>query len=385
METKRKFEPIVNQGKVQCPPPPPPCPHPLPPPGPCPHPHGQIFQGCIAYINSYIDVRMRQLYIKLKDLIHKIAGKYHGPWDYILLRDTDHPDDIYKVYITEGNLRSNIFNQSREIKETFKVTFNANGGEFMDTLDNLRTVDYQKDSQLGDFPTDIEFSYDEIGEFADYAELEGWYTQPIGGEQVFPDTVVEGDVTYYAHWNRYLYFDKVGQFVTIDENNVASGFSKTSYLRVSKELDYQKYPFELVMNATSGDYETLQEREQEIVGNDILGLNIEIGTKEGMFHWELGRNPFVSGQTPVQENTEYYTKLVKDKTNQVSCYVKRADEEDWTLEYTTKSNYRFVPVQLLFGNDMDALTQYWGGSIDFNKSYLILNGNKYFFRLRDTN
>ena len=268
METKRKFEPIVNQGKVQCPPPP--CPHPLPPPGPCPHPHGQIFQGCIAYINSYIDVRMRQLYIKLKDLIHKIAGKYHGPWDYILLRDTNHPDDIYKVYITEGNLRSNIFNQSREIKETFKVTFNANGGEFMNTLDNLRTVDYQKDSQLGDFPTDIEFSYDEIGEFADYAELEGWYTQPIGGEQVFPDTVVEGDVTYYAHWNRYLYFDKIGNSVTVDENNVASGFSKTSYLSVSKELDYQKYPFELVMNATTADYETLQEREQEIVGNDIL-------------------------------------------------------------------------------------------------------------------
>ena len=385
METKRKFEPIVNQGKVQCPQPPPPCPHPLPPPGPCPHPHGQIFQGCIAYINSYIDVRMRQLYIKLKELIHKIAGKYHGPWDYILLRDTNHPDDIYKVYITEGNLRSNIFSQSREIKETFKVTFNANGGEFMDTLDNLRTVDYQKDSQLGDLPTDIEFSYDEIGEFSDYAEFEGWYTQPIGGEQVFPDTVVEGDVTYYAHWKRYLYFDKIGHFVTIDENNVASGFSKTSYLSVSKELDYQKYPFELVMNATTGDYETLQEREQEIVGNDILGLNIEIGTRDGMFHWELGNSRFITGSNPVQGNTEYYTKLVKDKTPQVSCYIKRADEEDWTLEYTTKSNYRFVPVKLLFGNDIDVLTQYWGGSINFNKSYLILNGNKYFFRLRDTN
>ena len=328
---------------------------------------------------------MRQLYIKLKELIHKIAGKYHGPWDYILLRDTNHPDDIYKVYITEGNLRSNIFSQSREIKETFKVTFNANGGEFMDTLDNLRTVDYQKDSQLGDLPTDIEFSYDEIGEFSDYAEFEGWYTQPIGGEQVFPDTVVEGDVTYYAHWKRYLYFDKIGHFVTIDENNVASGFSKTSYLSVSKELDYQKYPFELVMNATTGDYETLQEREQEIVGNDILGLNIEIGTRDGMFHWELGNSRFITGSNPVQGNTEYYTKLVKDKTPQVSCYIKRADEEDWTLEYTTKSNYRFVPVKLLFGNDIDVLTQYWGGSINFNKSYLILNGNKYFFRLRDTN
>ena len=104
-----------------------------------------------------------------------------------------------------------------------------------------------------------------------------------------------------------------------------------------------------------------------------------------MFSWELGEGIYITGQNPVQGNTEYYTKLVKDKTPQVSCYIKRADEEEWTLDYTTKSNYRFVPVKLLFGNDIDVLSQYWGGSINFNKSYLILNGNKYFFRLRDTN
>lgn len=109
METNRKFEPIVNQGwtdissETNCP-------HPLPPPGPCPHPHGQMFQGCIAYINSYIDVRMRQLYIKLKNMLQKwgqTGGISQVPLDYILLRDTSNPEHIYKVCVTDGCLRSN--------------------------------------------------------------------------------------------------------------------------------------------------------------------------------------------------------------------------------------------------------------------------------------
>lgn len=118
METK-KFEPIVNQGQgMFCPPPaPPPCPHPLPPPGPCPAPHGQIFQGCIAYINSYIDVRMRQLYIKLKETIRKIAENCFGPWNYIILRDINHPENRYKVYISDGNLCSKPLESSDEISD----------------------------------------------------------------------------------------------------------------------------------------------------------------------------------------------------------------------------------------------------------------------------
>ena len=112
METK-KFKPVVNSGHC-CPPRPPPCPHPLPPPGPCPAPHGHIFQGCVAYINSYIDIRMRQLYLKIKKIINKIAGQYFGPWDYIILRDASHPENTYKVYIDEGCLRS----KPHQVQET---------------------------------------------------------------------------------------------------------------------------------------------------------------------------------------------------------------------------------------------------------------------------
>lgn len=69
-----------------------------------------MFQGCIAYINSYIDVRMRQLYIKLKNMLQKwgqTGGISQVPLDYILLRDTSNPEHIYKVYVTDGCLRSN--------------------------------------------------------------------------------------------------------------------------------------------------------------------------------------------------------------------------------------------------------------------------------------
>ena len=52
------------------PPPPPPKPYPFPPP-PRPLPPGMTVADWTAYINSYIDVRARQLYDKLKGLVTK--------------------------------------------------------------------------------------------------------------------------------------------------------------------------------------------------------------------------------------------------------------------------------------------------------------------------
>ena len=76
-------------------------------PGACPHGnHGHIFQGCIAYINSYIDIRAKQLYAKIKEYVYKVAGKYNGPWDNIVLSDVNDPDSKYRVYVKDGNLMS---------------------------------------------------------------------------------------------------------------------------------------------------------------------------------------------------------------------------------------------------------------------------------------
>lgn len=73
----------------------------------CPHPHGHMLHDCVAYINLYIDNRVRWLYSRIKALIEKMGGEGgHGPWDYIILRDKSNPSNLYKVYIDNGSLRS---------------------------------------------------------------------------------------------------------------------------------------------------------------------------------------------------------------------------------------------------------------------------------------
>lgn len=100
---EKKFGYVVEQ---------PSCPHhpPFPPP-PGPIPPGMTVADWTNYINSYIDVRARQLYEKLKKLISEGSvpgeGETSEPKTYILLKDINNPNDIYKVYIQDGNLCSN--------------------------------------------------------------------------------------------------------------------------------------------------------------------------------------------------------------------------------------------------------------------------------------
>ena len=194
---------------------------------------------------------MRQLYIKLKDLIHKIAGKYHGPWDYILLRDTDHPENIYKVYSTEGNLRSNLYNNQ------FEVTFDANGGKFANDEPTYMKV-YDNMAEIGEIP-DVEFVFNRPGDFADDAHFDGWYTEPTGGEKITSTTKVVKDTTYYAHWSRTLFYETIGNELVKSDAGEISGFSQTSYLRLIKDLNLN-YPFDIVVNATTSD-ELVEEQE----------------------------------------------------------------------------------------------------------------------------
>ena len=87
--TEKKFGPVI----------PPPRPHPVPFPPAMPIPPGMTMQDWMSYINSYIDVRARQLYDKLKSLIS--ASDQEQEKDYILLKDwTTHA--IHRLYIDNG-------------------------------------------------------------------------------------------------------------------------------------------------------------------------------------------------------------------------------------------------------------------------------------------
>lgn len=92
---------------------PPPCPHVYPvkpplPPGPVPP--GMTVQDWTTYINSYIDLRARQLYDKLKDLYSSSGGvivdNTERAHQYILLKDEN--GDTHKVTIRNGVLQSSL-------------------------------------------------------------------------------------------------------------------------------------------------------------------------------------------------------------------------------------------------------------------------------------
>ena len=101
--TEKKFGYVVNPPKPPMPPcPPPPPVRPLPP-----IPPGFAVRDWLAYINSYVDVRARQLYDKLKKLISDIDKKDNVARDAIFLRDTT-TQIVYKVYMENGIMKSRV-------------------------------------------------------------------------------------------------------------------------------------------------------------------------------------------------------------------------------------------------------------------------------------
>ena len=67
---------------------------------------------------------------------------------------------------------------------TYTVTFNANGG--YSSCSYSRTYG----SQVGTLPTASRSGY----------VFKGWFTEAVGGVQVYSSSTVYGNVTYYAHW-----------------------------------------------------------------------------------------------------------------------------------------------------------------------------------------
>lgn len=258
---------------------------------------------------------------------------------------------------------------------TWNVTFDANGGNIGET--GLPTLEktYENRARIGEFP-EVDFDYNTPGEFSDYAELDGWYTDPYGGERISSDTVVSGNVTYYAHWNRWLYY--TNHNVTVDpETGNATGFGHNNYLLIEKEIDLD-YPFELVLNAVTGDsFEGTTgnpDGEQEILGCHGGNQDIEVGVKinrnesgHERFHWEVGKDNWYYGEnmTP-QTNTEYYLKYVKDNDPCIlKCYAKLPEDTDWTLDLEREIiDFDFPTVQFRFGTDKDRPEQFWTGSIN---------------------
>ena len=96
-------------GFVVHPPHPMPCnPYPFPCPVPGPIPPGIHTQDWLSYINSYIDVRARQMYEKLKEQLNKPSTppSVDNPIrDYVLLKEK-YTNKVYMVWIEDGVLHT---------------------------------------------------------------------------------------------------------------------------------------------------------------------------------------------------------------------------------------------------------------------------------------
>lgn len=105
---------------------------------------------------------MRQLYNKLKDLIHKIAGKYNGPWQHIVLEDANDSEKLYKVFVRDGALRTDNYPESlpeeistEEAEERLAVV-SANVETMREETDSLEGSVASVDAQITTLEGNVE-------------------------------------------------------------------------------------------------------------------------------------------------------------------------------------------------------------------------------------
>lgn len=279
------------------------------------------------------------------------------------------------------------YEEEQELYHT--VRFIADWGIHQDGS-KILVKKYAHGERLGTLPTvDFEWSREK---FANEVGFDGWFTtsNSTSGDQASEDVVVLRDLDYYSNWTRYLYYEFIGEDVVEEMDGSAGytigdlhGFSTTSYLRLVSYLDLNVLSFDFVVNATTG--EDTMENEQEVIGCDAYGKDIEAGVWHDNFSWEFNHlNDFDCGDAAIipELDTEYYMRLLKNEDT-TRCYAREPDG-NWVCDFTIEnSKVNFPVTRFVFGNDGDAgyQDQWWHGIINLRyKSYIILEGIKYRFK-----
>lgn len=132
------------------------------------------------------------------DSVTKVTYKYGDSVDS--LPDVTKPGYVFKGWFTEPEGKGTAVKAGYTIKEhvtvyayfvedivNVSVTFDANGGTVSETSRTLESGD-----EIGTLPTPTRTGY----------TFDGWFTEQTGGAGVSATTVVNTDVTYYAHWTK---------------------------------------------------------------------------------------------------------------------------------------------------------------------------------------
>ena len=133
-------------------------------------------------------------------------------------------------------------------RKYFTVTFNANGGEAVESV----SAPYE--STLDTIPETTRY----------HADFLGWFTEEDGGERLTTSISIDGDTTYYAHWNLDPFPTKWSQLGACEFNgygNNITGSECTDYHNVDfidtgialyNEENYSK-DYEVIFNIDSYD------------------------------------------------------------------------------------------------------------------------------------
>ena len=202
----------------------------------------------------------------------------------------------------------------------------------------------------------------------------GWFTSSVGGKQVTATTVPTRSCTYYAQWmSEVIHYEKVGGIQLND--GIASGFNTTSYLRTTDDINFSK-PLTIVIKATTG---TDIQSNQEVFGMVQHESNLEFGACKGKFMWEVATG-LVTTRSPISTNKTYWWKVVKSG-NSMTCYYKEDGTETWKQDLSGSRTTNVVG-KAVIGTDIDALYEYWRGTIDIDSSYVEMDGQKFWFKLK---
>ena len=101
----------------------------------------------------------------------------------------NHIEDIeedYSVVSSEETIDGQLYNIAY-LGVSYEVRFNGNGGTSGETKRNI-----EKDKKVGKLPTATRNGY----------IFDGWFTKASGGEEITKDTIITGDITFYAHWSK---------------------------------------------------------------------------------------------------------------------------------------------------------------------------------------
>lgn len=189
--------------------------------------------------------------------------------------------------------------------------------------------------------------------------------------------------TYYKYGTE-LDASIVGSFARIDDG-VVSGFSSTNYLEVTNSFDVSGgKTWEMVYKVTTGSdvtsYQSICGHESTSSNHDPVSIAVTTSSKFALTvcnSSSSGLTEDLAGSHTVTANTTYFVKLFFDGSKYVLSY--SLDGVDYTEDVSYTSSTSIWTSNLILGRqESSASSMYpWLGSIDLTKSYININGERW--------